>query len=148
MSAIRSCIVDTSMFATMCFCVPHERFRNPDRSLPYSQALPGGHFPAFNRYYEAAKTSPAASRQTSSFACRCLSKDCCFRSPCWTVTTTAPGRCSAGIVTFSGVFLEKTARDLPCPLSVLLYLCPVLRPRSARHLSVTLPRHQFCPSSL
>jgi hypothetical protein len=50
----------------MCFCVPHERFRNPDRSLPYSQALPGGHFPAFNRYYEAAKTSHAASRQTFS----------------------------------------------------------------------------------
>lgn len=45
----------------------------------------------------------------------------------------------------SGAFLGKTAWDLPCSLIVLLCLCPVLRPRPARRLSVHLPRRRCCP---
>jgi hypothetical protein len=69
--------------------------------------LPGGHFPAFCRYYEAAKTSRAVSRRTFSCVRRCLSKDYSFRSPWRAVAATAPGRWYAGIVPAPARFSER-----------------------------------------
>jgi hypothetical protein len=115
-------------------------------SLPYSQALPGQHFPAFHRYYEGAKTARLPSRTA-----RCFTR--CPIPPLTLAIRSQPRQshrgCAGTLISrwrpFSGM-LRRKSLALPCSQGTLMCLCPALRPRSRLHARPVAAR-RYCPPS-
>ena len=117
-----------------------------DSSLPYSQALPGQHFPAFHRYYEGAKTARLPSRTARYFTrCPIPPLTLAIRSQPRQSHRGCAGTLFSRWHPFSGR-LRRKSRALPCSQGTLMCLCPALRPRSRLHARPVAAR-RYCPPS-